>query len=959
MKTHLAKSNKGFSIIEGLVASGIVAVSILAIGMIVGRHGEFSKKTMAKQELPGVGTDVINRVRSVILDIKDPNSSLNNQGICKILSPHVVLPGVTPIDLDLTKEIANSTKWSTAFSPEWTLSGYKRSGATIAEFKLVPVSDKNSLIDVSGIDKNSVYVEVKVTTRKIDPYGNTGDLFAIVRDSKVDSKTAIFLIETKAYYEIVNANGQKQKRDIAAQDILSILDIGSCHVTDATGRRLTLSPSGTGAGDPRGETIYNDTSYITPSDSIFTMSLLKREVTQGERPENNPRTLRARSADNVVAACTEQTYRCPKNNGTRSFRPFINLRANVTFHSVNKVTSARLESVRVRPEIQLLDSSGVDQIARRGLKVDYAGGPNTNYAPKADKLYYVMPENGQIETSNNPLRIGGSEASVMATIQNAEPFCRDVCDMNQLKTYTPALMLSTPDLRAASSGAWDSQTQMADMPLHCTMCFTKACGRMGLETFGPAREMPSEPLDSQVPECASEDTTEATKVFPYANMTVSGLDDTDKCISAKVSGDKLVFRARSCTDSIPAMCFAYGQYTLARTLENSRAPHSMTFAQAQDACRDLGRERQSVADLAAGFSQQGRNPSSLNQIPREGSDYSFQNLAKAGTFFAPQSVSEMKDAVDVITHPDVRYIGFDHARNGGEFWVGLRAEDGFVIADVPLASTTNGANRQHAVYYDGAGTITHDVVTADISSIVKGPSGGADTAYMLINHVKFRGVVPASKNQINAAAFLCRKNGSGSFFVSRLGSTDFSRGGDYCESEDGLFVTPTAPTSWAKALLSVQPNLSYAPFPNINNDPVRVWVALQGSDKDPALQGKLSRLGNKNPVDGSDVVEDGAVFGTGFLVKRNGNTYSYQDVPGSNPPTKAWMPDPAVKYKVACLEAVNGDIVLRNEAQGCQIGERRLSKGDLQKKIISRLWVQAEQRGRLALGYKEFIKVGP
>src|SRR5690606_5072617 len=71
-------NNRGFSIIEGVIAAGVVAASILAIGTMVGSHTNLAKRTETKQELPGLGTDVLNRARSVMVDIADP-AGVRNQ----------------------------------------------------------------------------------------------------------------------------------------------------------------------------------------------------------------------------------------------------------------------------------------------------------------------------------------------------------------------------------------------------------------------------------------------------------------------------------------------------------------------------------------------------------------------------------------------------------------------------------------------------------------------------------------------------------------------------------------------------------------------------------------------------------------------------------------------------------------------------------------------------------------
>ncbi|WP_374073620.1 hypothetical protein [Bdellovibrio bacteriovorus] len=951
------KSPKGFSVVEGIIAAGVVALSVLAVGTIVGQHSRLTKSAQAKQEMPGISTDVLNRTRSLLLDTQDTATQLKTKGLCALLEPREIKPGIIPVELvvDRVADAYTQEKWATVFAPEWKLEAFSVTGSGGIQFSLAAVEGKNVLLSSRAIDSQSLRVYMNASIRTLDP-GAEDVLFSEISSNtkRIDAKKVVFMLEAVTKYDKILENGVRQEVKTDSKDLVSILDVGSCDIKDASGKALILSPAGTGIGDPSGRTIFNNTEFKDIGVAAFEITMSAMEVVQGKYINGR---LSADRTKNVVSACTETRYRCPKTKEERSYRSFINLIADVNYHARNMY--GYRERARVIPKLEFADANGNDYLSRYNASVNYTVSASVNYRQHSDQLYYPVNSGGGLDLTA-PMSFGEGNNRILASVNNAEPLCRQVCSVTKPTTLKPELKMSTPDL-LNTDGKPVSEVGSASMPLHCTMCFMKSCTRMGLETFGPVTEMPPEPLDAQIPECAAQDDMEAKKILPFAEQNIN-TSIASSCISAKVVDGKLVYRTRDCNDSLPVMCFAFGEYTLATPLGVS-TPRVEKYSMASRACRDLGRESHATETLRLGILQQGGSIANIDKIPSSNGRYAFLNLSKAGSFIAPQSEEEKLRAVVDLQKE------FGTAQVQSEFWVALKMEMGGVVADIPVASTSNNADEQHLVYYSPAGVQTHDMVTTTPYSFVEPPTGASDTAFVLFNHVKFRGVVPVSRQQETAFEFLCQKKTDKSFFVTAgKANRSFDVGGSACESQGGLFAAPHSPTAWLQALLKVQAHGNYAPFPELTaNPPNRVWVALEGA-LSPALQGEFKKLSYRKTtgeeLSASLVDRDGSFIEQRKIqmqvevkssVEESTPTGTSTNTTTKTEPVYEWVANPDVKIKVACYSGKRKNIVVNSQSSGCASDEIRLKESDLKKSIISLIWVLEKEN--FDLGPLDFIKV--
>lgn len=955
---YVLKNNRGFSLVEALVATGLVATSVLAIGYMATQINKVSDKARVKQEIPGALSDALNRSRMMLLNTQDAATGLRTRGICTMLVPQRVAAGIVPVDLVLANatkpgnEMYSAKSWENLFKPDWSLSSFKKDSLGGISFKLKATAN-NPYIPKTGVDLKSVVVSVNISLKVIDP-STSSTLFAPLPSltKTIDAKKAVYDIQAVLDYKSIDAGGKSVANSDGGADIVSVIDVGSCDLRNAaTGQLFTLSPAGTGIGDPTGRSIYNNTEFKAPGQKPMELYLLTREVTRGKFVANK---LSADRAHDKVAACTESVFKCSKNKGKREYRPFINVDADINYFSQNMF--GYQESIQVIPELSIYDEkTKTDLIKKHGAVVEYGNSLAVNFRQGSDSLYYPLDAAGNL-TLTSPMSFVGGVNSLTSTVSNVQNMCSNICQPSYADDAKIKLTISTPNF-GVTAGKYYEQSSTSSQGLHCTMCWMKGCTRTGIKTFGTVSNMPDEPLDAQVPECAAEDTAEVADLEPYRNESIPGVG----CVSAKIVGGKLEYKARSCSDSLPVMCFAFGEYTFARDLA-SKAIVSSNFANAQTVCRNMGRESILVSDLNATFLNMGVPDASLKQIPQSGGRYQFLNLAKVGTFVAPQGSAEAKRAIQSVE------AKFPPTESQKEFWVALRKDSDGVWADIPQASKSNSVAEQHLVYYAQSGAITHSRLTTTPYDYVQYPSvSPGDRAYVVFNNPKFRGVTATTKSQSIPLPYLCLRPSDMTYFVSSTGGHNFSLGGDACAADGGIFMAPNTPRSWTQALLEVSPHGSHLPFEASYDSPKAVWIAFEGTMV-PSYQGELGKL---LKIDGMSPVLDYAVSNEGSYVKADllNHTVRYEyDVKRTEKDKEGkeieivekrvdyrTEPDPSVKYLVACYDKSKMSIIVRDEAKGCFGAEVRVTEANIKKRDIALAWIQSKDK--FGLGSKEFVRI--
>lgn len=979
----MIKNKKGISLVEVIVASGIVATTALVIGYMVKQNSNLIKSSQSEQYSPGVTTDVINKARAVLLTTKNEATGRRSEGICSLLYPQEYKPGIYPVNLLVpnTSGILNNSQspaiykkltWEKSLAPDWKVSKFVAEAGGNLIITLEPADTKTLAGAGDSIDLTTLRVQLEVGLRVVSPEAKTIFEKLSADIASVDAKRIMYLIQSTTTYSRKIESGVKEQSNIA-KDVVSVIDVGACDVVAPDGTVLTLSPAGTGVGDPAGKTIYNNTVFADKGVAAFEITMAATEVIQGRYLNGR---LSADRTKNVVAACAETRFQCKNRSGLREFKPFINVTSNINYNARNAY--GYRDRVRVMPELVLLDKNGQNMIARHGASVEYSNIGGISFGKHSDNLYYIKGQSGQLDLTN-PMTFAEGGNRLVSTVNNVGPLCRAVCNVQAPQAVRPEVRLSTPDILTAKD-TWLTESNAASMGLHCTMCFVKGCSRMGYETFGPVSEMPDEPLDAQIPECAAQEVAEVRAVLPVAPQKIDRAV-TSSCVSGRFQDGKLVYKTRNCNEQLPVLCFAYGQYAFAQSLGVSGLAKG-SYSESQTLCRRLGTEAQATTELRDGIAQQGGNVAELSSIPVVSGKYRFVNLAKQGIFTAPQSEEQEKKAqAELISR-------FGLSSSQQEFWVALHDTKFGVLSDIPKAYLDNDTDMQHAVYYNAVGVQTHTRITSTPYSFIKKPASSSETAGVLFNHVKYRGVVPADKNQEVPMEFLCRKTSTKDFYItSGKASDQFKDGGSACESTGGLFVAPQTSIAWLNALLDVEAHGNQLPFPEISNSPAKVWVALEGGDFKPSLQGSFALLGFKDPkqtdLSSSLVNKDGSYIENILLKKKvlippkppsttesvssgtTGGTTTKQTSGSSagssaapapeEEPQYEWVDDDKVEIKLACFSEAHKRIIVRSQEAGCDAGEKQITDSDFSNPIVALLWV--EQKGQFGLGYKEFIKV--
>lgn len=922
------KNQKGLTIVEGLVSLAVITISAVAVTKILFQGQEVNKRSQVQQETIGVVTDVINRGKLVLLDTKDENSR-RTRGLCSLLVPENAQPGVVPIYVDLSRPVGSRADWNNAFNPEWRISAYSNQNGRVT-ISLAP-TDRNLYVGKSGLVADSLKVNLKVAPRIIDPNRSASALFNEVSEGtrRFDAKKMVYFLEVDSSYQL-KIDGQDFNKEETTKEIVSVIDVGGCDYRAPAGRNLTLSPAGTGLGDPTNSTIYNDTEFSKFSRSAFDIAISNTAVTRGKYEGGR---LSADRAHNLAGACSENRYRCPKNRGTRSYNGTIDISSTINYHPRNRYGQQAINTVKIVPSLRLMDETGRNFLAGKGAGVELYGNNGVRYVRNPQGYMRAVDEDREI------LQVGQDQIRLVTRITNTGNLCSQMCDADNksARVLTPVIDVLMPDLidpetRAAAMESGEATTKMG-----CTMCYVKSCSRVGIATFGPIATMPPEPLDSVMPECALEQTSEVRRSLPFRQHThiVNG------CVAATVSTTGLIYSRVDCNRALPVMCFAYGEYTLARNLD--RTLINVPYSQATTACRALGAESVPVAQLNEAFLQDGSPTTSLDSIPVANSRYVYTNMAKVGSFIAPQGDDDTAFAAETLKRriPNI---------NGVQFWVALTAQDRHLLAQPPIAYTGNAVSDQHAIYYGPAGNFVHTRIAGGVESFVTPASSG--NAAILMHNLKFKGLVKARTTQARSFEFLCMRKSDRSFYLtSGRSSSDFNNGGAACEATQGLFVAPHSPYAWADAMLKVQSNGTHLAFPGNVENRAGVWVALK-DNFEIARQGELAKLASRPAGNRSRTL----VNRDGIYILREGNEIIEVTVPATTPggtPTKEWRPNPQLAPMQACWNYTTSAIELMTN---CSSGLKRIMKADLEHPIYSLYWVL--QKDGFRLSRYEFIDIG-
>jgi len=846
----------GFTLVEVAVALGLLATSFLGT-LTALKYNQKNKNQAQNIENSSNLQPVLSQgLENFILNVKDANKN-NTQALCKLFvtsadddvdSPLVEIKIV--LEESLLKSVFPDKFWDDAF-PAWTrVSCSKENQGVLTRcFKL----NYSLLSEAVRKKMESLNPEVvaSITPLGVDPLdplaanSDQSKMFyplPISKDPKkptqVDAKKVIFKLNSELTYSPSGTESSIRKKDDTAK-LLWAGDVGFCNT--ASGKKL--SPTATGEGDPLGRTFYNSPSFDPGINPPLTVIPYKKQIQTGIADNGRIRTDLER---NIEASCNEVKFRCKNDSETdRVFKPSFYVDFGLQYDSRNSIKA--IPSTRIAPDFTIRQDAGLATSAN-GSKTDVleTKGADTDFAlDDFTKSYFEFNDhfyNKYFTTTKPP-----ADAAEMALddkkthqlrvrVVNANNACQEICSDDNLKSlpYKARLAYTLWDVTNKESPNGYHREYLSTNSIGCTACYMKNCSRFGLRTFGPMKEQPAEPLDASLPECAIKNTADLAQPIPV-NATTAAIDATTvytpqkSCVAASPdpTSGSLSFSFRDCSEKLPVLCFNYGRFFVAKNVSNSTvSPDRVAFADAYERCYKTGGEKAPVDRLREMYKQQGENPefeTNLKNLPVAGGDSDsvyFVNNANQGIFLAPQTTEQIKNAAQNIKvdFPSETYV-----------WVGYRTDENFKLwAAPPISGGRNAAENEFSLFFDpnGRARLATHKEKPDVTPPVTSQIGG----YVLTHHIRHRGLVPVKMVQDRSSfEFLCRKSTAPYELFKTTGkaSKNQNDGISKCKQENGVFVPPTTPLGWVKALtLVAEPHSNY-PHPEPSSVIPALWVGLQ------------------------------------------------------------------------------------------------------------------------------------
>lgn len=843
-------SKKGFTLAETAIGLAIMGAAIVGTLALLQENAKNKKKSQSLGGATNIHPVVIEGLSQLVFNVKNTRTNKNSEGLCKLFSV-TSIPGDAPlaeVNLDLRQNrvrgVFPQQAWEQAF-PQWTV--FTRGCSVLGpwvrclkpKFEMYPAETQNVLRSLNPI------VIAQLIPRGFDPINLTSTpLFGVLPDSTqfVDAKKVLFELKSEVEFSIGGSDSAQRRKDSESKYVW-VGDVPYCDKRDTrTRRNIKYFPTATGEGDSTGTSIYNSPTFSKATRPPMQVIPQKKQIQRGIAADGR---LQSDPTKNIEASCNEIRFTCRNDSSTlRRYNPFFYLDYGLTYsprNSIRSVSSSFLSpKLTVREASDISTSTGgtaTDILARKGAVVNYSLDGVPYYLWPNGRFYNQEPTGPESPSRSSraiQMAVRGSHMMRM-NVSNGEEACREICSAENSRNlpYKPRLQYTLWDLRESGSTTSYGSEYPATNPLGCTACYMKNCSRFGLATFGPMNEQPAEPLDASLPECAIKNTADLSETTPKS-ASVESLN-SDSCVAGHLDSlsGSIIFSSRDCNETLPALCFNYGTFFLAKDISSSSsAVARVNHAGAAHRCYLTALEtasRQKLKDLNA----QSGNDRSFNtladQLPSKSSSNNdlveFVNNAAQGTFLAPQSVEQISVAAGNVK--------LDGIRNSDYFWVGYNTDkNSNLVATLPLAYIGNSSKDQFSLFFNTRGLPVLKRHTTAPDSVVAKPSSGVVGGYVLAHHIRYRGLVktPEVQNSGTKYEFLCRKKDFPFSFFATSGKASHqqSDGIERCRQSDGLFVPPTTPLGWAQAFTEVQamaPNYAF-PDPELARVPV-LWVGLK------------------------------------------------------------------------------------------------------------------------------------
>lgn len=844
----LKKRNAGFTLIEIAMATGAVMVGLSGTLAFLKLNQQEKKRSEMVTGVGDLHPPILQSMNTLLFSVAHPTTKKNTEGLCKLFRSGEIRSDspLTEINIDLTP--ANVTTvlnplWTSAYQGSWEFvtTGCSLSGpwgrCLKPNYKSYPADVATKMMAMSPL------IKAKITPLVFDPVESQLPLFSPfpANQTLVDAKKVLFQLNSEIEFSPSGEAKGPRKVDSQSKYVWAA-ELGWCDtVAPGTTRAIRLFPTATGEGDSAGINIYNSSSFVKggnfpPLDIVPQKKQIQKGVIDGGQVRSDP-------AQNIEVSCNEVQFRCRNDSSNqRTYSQTFFMDYGITYNpnnSVQKVPSSAMSpKLTIRQAADQATSENaddVDLLAANGARVDYDLDSIKRYYEWPNSRFYDVqpPANNTAQaptgTSPTPLQMAvRGYHQLRMSISNAQTACREICSADNFQNlpYRPRLRYTLWDVRKADGKPYQAE-YFATNPVGCTACYMKNCTRFGIGTFGPMKEQPDEPLDATVPECAIKNGAHLSQDVPI-NTVVGNDIGANSCVAARLvntTGGTLIFSSRDCNESLPALCFNYGKFLLAKNISSTSSSIArVTYNQAAQRCYETSKETVDKTALTQMFQQQLSPTTLISSLPTV-----FYNNAAQGVFLAPQSGEQIRSAADSVK--------LDGLASDQYFWVGYKTDSNSnLVAVPPLTSLRDELAYQFSLFFENNGRATLRQHATAPAALVTPPATGTIGGYVLLHHLRYRGLVAANPVQAStepALEFLCWKKEFPHFFATQgKASRSASEGEQKCKQSGGIFLPPTTPLGWVQALMAVASSSPFYAFPdpNLTNIP-GLWVGLKTNNE--------------------------------------------------------------------------------------------------------------------------------
>ena len=667
-----ALKTRGSMLVGNMIALVILGVSASGLMYYTSTVQRVTKSNIESVEYkPVLKQAMLNNLKSLLIEKNiGPNGELSNEniyGICSLIEEPEVEQGVSDVHLNLSKINSSNNSWGDSrwkhFFPQTEYEFISDTAQCQQKFgdNFNDSNEKTKCLKYTGSDRGEVFALVSWTPKtfpKLEDIDTSNE-----EQSALDPKEVMFYLKvqlTGAGLDVAVTGSQPEEGEeeaegegeeeqaeqtIHTQAVSSQVDmiwanaVGECHVNNTL-----VKFAGTGLGSTLNDVVINSPyNVVVPDEAVKGGETCETQLKIGDPNPDivqagdlGDLTLNSLPNLNVRVSCTRNTFKCKNKllenandeNDNLSGYDDLQFNFNLTGYltpSEIPVKSTYFTLKKPRGQ-QYVEWDGVEDGQLKDANYDFKHRTPSSALKNFDKIL-----NSEMTIQAN-IRGDGAKKACHSICQNYEPKQKD--------TYIyPAITITAGEEDSTCSWTKNWIDEDHHNRVRCTVCYTKACHRYGLGTFGPFKEepppdeempgidtdnvlrkLPSEALDSQLPECAVEESID-NNTNNTNNDKIQSLSpqnqptDTDKCVALDITktnnlkkfNNSQAYSFMNCDEELPVLCFVGGQYRPATEVikqtdgEIAIELKKAKFNKAQKVCMEMGQEIGKAYDLAILF----------------------------------------------------------------------------------------------------------------------------------------------------------------------------------------------------------------------------------------------------------------------------------------------------------------------------------------------------------------------